>query len=64
MAATFAVEAIEAGKGVEAQPMLTTVVLLVAFLAIGFFARKDSRRTQLLMLGTVVLGVILLMRGK
>ena len=44
--------------------MLTTVVLLGAFLAIGFFARKDSRRTQLLMLGTVVLGVILLMRGK
>jgi hypothetical protein len=44
--------------------MLTTAALLGAFLAIGIFARDFSRRTRLLMLGAIVVGVILLMRGK
>lgn len=43
--------------------MLTTALLLGAFLAIGFFARSFSRRTRLLMLGTIVVGIVLLMRG-
>jgi hypothetical protein len=43
--------------------MLTTAGLLGAFLAIGFFARSYSRRTRLLMLGTIVLGIAMLMRG-
>lgn len=44
--------------------MLTTSALLTAFLAIGFFARKYSGRTRLLMLGSIVVGIILLMRGQ
>jgi len=43
--------------------MVTTAVLLVAFLTIGLFARNYSRRTRLVMLGTVVVGIVLLMRG-
>lgn len=43
--------------------MLTTAGLLAAFLAIGFFARSYSRRTRLLMLGAIVLGIAMLMRG-
>jgi hypothetical protein len=43
--------------------MLTTVILLGTFLAIGFFARNYSRRTRLLMWGSVVLGLVVLMRG-
>jgi hypothetical protein len=44
--------------------MLTTTLLLAAFLAIGFFARDYSRRTRLLILGTTVLGIIVLIRGQ
>jgi hypothetical protein len=44
--------------------MLTTVLLLIAFLAIGFFARNYSRRTQLLMLCCTAGAIILLMRGQ
>lgn len=44
--------------------MVTTAGLLMAFLAIGFFARDYSRRTRLLMLVVIVAGVVLLMRGK
>jgi hypothetical protein len=43
--------------------MLSTVVLLGSFLAIGFFSRKYSGRTRLLILGSVVLGIAVLMRG-
>lgn len=44
--------------------MLTTAGLLVAFLAIGFLARNYSRRTRLIMLGAIVVGIVLLIRGK
>ena len=44
--------------------MLTTAALLIAFLAIGFLSRNYSRRTRLLMLGTVIFGVVMLMRGQ
>lgn len=44
--------------------MLTTAGLLVAFLAIGYFARDFSRRTRLLMLVVIVAGILLLIRGK
>jgi hypothetical protein len=44
--------------------MLTTVVLLVAFLAIGYFARSYSRRTRLLILCSIIAGMLLLMRGQ
>jgi hypothetical protein len=44
--------------------MLTTTVLLSAFLAIGLFSRSYSRRTRLLMLGSLLVGIIVLMRGQ
>lgn len=44
--------------------MLTTSLLLAAFLVIGFFARNYSRRTRLIMIGVIVVGIVLLMRGK
>jgi hypothetical protein len=44
--------------------MLTTAGLLAAFLAIGFLARNYSRRTRLIMLGAIVVGIVLLIRGK
>jgi hypothetical protein len=44
--------------------MLTTSLLLAAFLVIGFFARNYSRRTRLLMIGAIVIGIVLLTRGK
>lgn len=44
--------------------MVTTAALLMAFLAIGILARNYSRRTRLVMLGTVVVGIVLLMRGQ
>lgn len=44
--------------------MLTTFILIASFLAIGFFARDYSRRTRLLILGSAVVGVLLLMRGQ
>lgn len=44
--------------------MVTTAALLAAFLTIGFFTRNYSRRTRVLMLGIIVAGIVLLMRGK
>ena len=43
--------------------MLTTIFFLAAFLVIGFFARGYSRRVRLLMLGSIVVGIFLLVRG-
>jgi hypothetical protein len=43
--------------------MLTTTVLLSAFVAIGLFARNYSRRTRLLMLGSILFGIFVLIRG-
>ncbi|HEX6542023.1 MAG TPA: hypothetical protein VF040_09740 [Ktedonobacterales bacterium] len=44
--------------------MLTTAALLGAFLAIGFFTRNYSRRTRLLLLSAIIVGIVLLLRGK
>jgi preprotein translocase subunit SecG len=44
--------------------MLTTSILLAAFLVIGFFARNFSRRTRLLMISAIIIGIVLLARGK
>jgi hypothetical protein len=44
--------------------MLTTVFFLVAFLVIGLFARKYSRGTRWLMLGSIAVGILLLIRGQ
>jgi hypothetical protein len=44
--------------------MLTTIFLLAAMLAIGFFARKYSGRTRLLMLCSIAVGILLLIRGQ
>jgi hypothetical protein len=44
--------------------MLTTTVLLSAFVAIGLYSRKYSRRTRLLMLGSILVGIVVLMRGQ
>jgi uncharacterized membrane protein YjjB (DUF3815 family) len=44
--------------------MVTTSAMLAAFLAIGCFTRRFSRRTRLLMLGAVLAGIVLLMRGQ
>jgi hypothetical protein len=44
--------------------MLTTAGLLGAFLAIGLLARGDSRKVRLLVVGAIIVGIILLMRGK
>ena len=44
--------------------MLTTSFLLAALLAIGFFARNYSRRARLLMVCSIVIGILLLIRGQ
>jgi hypothetical protein len=44
--------------------MITTSALLAAFLAIGCFTRRFSGRTRLLMLGAIVAGIVLVMRGQ
>lgn len=43
--------------------MLTTIYFLGVLLAIGFFARSYTRRTRLLMLCSIVVGIVLLIRG-
>jgi hypothetical protein len=44
--------------------MVTTAGLLAAFLVIGCFTCRFSGRTRLLMLGAIVVGIVLLMRGQ